>query len=622
MGIQVGGVKGHHRIFALLDDINGQVMLHQLIGPLFGEGQKVAVQTAAFLQVILGQHRVRHGILVQRLFLSIRQLGGCGFYGLLADLFLHLLGGRLLQSLDHGQRRILNGLAAHAQLLADMADCCGTAHVGPIQLASVQLLHSCHIVECVVPAGVAGLNMEIGGIVQHQQGLPVLGAGLGTFSIERQRKLLIGVPGSIHAHRHRFIRHLQKVGVRFRLGQLFRFSHRNQMIQAIQQLSCFCGRFPRFTFLGELLEPVPNTAGVSAAESSGQLPQRILPIVHTISVFIGIIVKGKLVNVGSQLLDRVPLRFRGGGQVNAALLADFLVVTLDVVNQLAGSFVDGLQTGPQLFQLLALGPESNISEAVFAGLNTEILTNGIGNALGLNFLGVSVLGGLFHRRQIFLHLQTPLKLIFVHIAPAILGNSFFCLCFGGKVQAEVVLGAALAHHDDFPGRLRLILFGVMELAVCNLMDSGRNGLHLAHAVPDGDPLLVRGKITVHIGGHRLKLDRDRGRAAQRLQKRFIVRYGPGQAGGQLRQGLAVRLAHIEYLDRAEHGDFNFLFLHNSFAVCVQNSTAPCRNTGFGYAVFRSNAFVGASFIQMETDNFLFEFGCVTPWHDDSLFPVF
>ena len=31
------------------------------------------------------------------------------------------------------------------------------------------------------------------------------------------------------------------------------------------------------------------------------------------------------------------------GQVNAALLADFLVIALDVVNQLAGSLVDGLQ---------------------------------------------------------------------------------------------------------------------------------------------------------------------------------------------------------------------------------------------------------------------------------------
>lgn len=102
MGVQVGGVKSHHRIFALLDDINGQVTLYQLIGPLLGEGQKIADQAAAFLQIVLGQNRVRHGIFVQRLFLSIRQQGGCGFCGLLAGLF--------IQSLDHGQRRILDGL--------------------------------------------------------------------------------------------------------------------------------------------------------------------------------------------------------------------------------------------------------------------------------------------------------------------------------------------------------------------------------------------------------------------------------------------------------------------------------------------------------------------------------
>src|SRR5699024_8827385 len=134
------------------------------------------------------------------------------------------------------------------------------------------------------------------------------------------------------------------------------------------------------------------TAGVSAAECSGQLPQRILPIVHTISVVIGIIVKGKLVDVGSQLLDRVLLRLRGGSQVNAALLADFLIVALDVVNQLTGSLVDGLQAGPQLLQLLVLGPGSDVAEAVLAGLDTEILADCIGNALGLHFLGVAVLG--------------------------------------------------------------------------------------------------------------------------------------------------------------------------------------------------------------------------------------
>src|SRR5699024_4349002 len=72
----------------------------------------------------------------------------------------------------------------------------------------------------------------------------------------------------------------------------------------------------------------------------------------------------------------------------------------------------------------------------------------------------------------------------------------------------------LAHHHDLPGRLRFVLFGVVELTVRGLMDSGGNSLHLAHAFPDGDPLLVRGEIAVHVLGHRLKLDGNRSRAAQ------------------------------------------------------------------------------------------------------------
>ena len=51
-----------------------------------------------------------------------------------------------------------------------------------------------------------------------------------------------------------------------------------------------------------------------------------------------------------------------------------------------------------------------------------------------------------------------------------------------------MLGAALAHHHDLPGRLRFVLFGVVELTVRGLMDSGGNSLHLAHAFPDGDAL--------------------------------------------------------------------------------------------------------------------------------------
>ena len=61
------------------------------------------------------------------------------------------------------------------------------------------------------------------------------------------------------------------------------------------------------------------------------------------------------------------------------------------------------------------------------------------NTLGLHFLGIAVLGGLFHRRLIFLHFQPPLKPILVHIAPAFLGGGLFRLCFGGEVQTEVML---------------------------------------------------------------------------------------------------------------------------------------------------------------------------------------
>ena len=106
--------------------------------------------------------------------------------------------------------------------------------------------------------------------------------------------------------------------------------------------------------------------------------------------------------------------------------------------------------------------------------------------------------------------------------------------------------------------------------MCNFMDSGRNGLHLAHAFPDGDALLVGGKIAVRVGGHRLKLDGNRGRAPQGFQKGFIVRHSPRKAGGQLWQGLAIGLAHIKHLNRAKHGDFNFFFLHDRLTVCIQN----------------------------------------------------
>ena len=226
------------------------------------------------------------------------------------------------------------------------------------------------------------------------------------------------------------------------------------------------------------------------------------------------------------------LRLQVCGQVNAALLADFFVVALNVGDQLTGSLVDGLQAGPQLLQLLVLGPGSDVAKAVFTGLDAEILADRIGNALGLHFLGVAVLSGLFHRRQIFLHLQPPLKPILVHKAPAHFGSKLFCLDLSCKSRLKISYCASTAIHDNFPGLLDFIFFRVVELAVCGLMDSGGNSLHLAHAFPDGDPLLLGGKVAVHVASHRLKLDGDRGRAAQSFHERLIMWHRPGQAGGR------------------------------------------------------------------------------------------
>ena len=411
VGVQVGGIKSHRRILTLLDDINGQVALHQLIGAFFGKGQKVPVHVAALFQIVLGQRGVRHGVFVQMLLRGVRQLGGFRGGGL--GRCLHLLDSRLLQGRNHGQRRILDGLAAHVVHLADFQRGGGQGQLRRVQLAAVQLLHGRHIVERVVPAGVAELNMKIGGIVQHQKGLAVLGAG-------------------------------------FRRGGCF-----------------LCGR----------------------------LRHRL---------------------------------FRLGSQVNAALLADNLIMPVNVRDQFPGRLVDGLQTGTQLRQLLTLAPVGDVAEAVLAGLDTVILANRVGNALGLHLLGVAVF----------------------------------------------LLGRLLVTG---PGRFLLDLGVVMQLAVGDLMDGGGNGLHLAHACPDGDALLVRREIPVHVGGHRLHGERHRRGPAQGLHESLVVLDIPGQGGRQLRQRFPICLAHIEHLHRAEHRDLNFPFLHDDLAILIQHG-------GFGVRV--------------------------------------
>ena len=194
---------------------------------------------------------------------------------------------------------------------------------------------------------------------------------------------------------------------------------------------------------------------------------------------------------------------------------------VDVVNQLTGGLIDSFQTGPQLRQLLTLAPVGDVAEAVLAGLDTVILANRVGNALGLHLLGVAVF----------------------------------------------LLGRLLVTGPD---RFLLSLSVVVQLAVGDLMDGGGNGLYLAHASTDGDALPVRREISVHVGCHRLHRERHRRGPAQRLHESLVVLDVPGQGGRQLRQRFPVCLAYIEHLHRTEHGNLNFPFLHDRLALCVQD----------------------------------------------------
>ena len=122
----------------------------------------------------------------------------------------------------------------------------------------------------------------------------------------------------------------------------------------------------------------------------------------------------------------------------------------------------------------------------------------------------------------------------------------------------------------------LNLFLIVELAVGNLMNRGRNRLHLTHALTNGDFLMIGRKIAVRIGGHCFKSDRHRRTAAQSLHECLIIWHIAGKGGSKLRQRFPVGLAHIKDLDRTKHGDFDFFFLCDDLSVFIQNRSLGIR----------------------------------------------
>ena len=75
----------------------------------------------------------------------------------------------------------------------------------------------------------------------------------------------------------------------------------------------------------------------------------------------------------------------------------------------------------------------------------------------------------------------------------------------------------------------------------NFVDNGRDRLHFAHALADGNALTVQGEEAIGTILQGLEVDRNRRRSPQRLHEDLIVLHITAQIRCELRQGLTVCL---------------------------------------------------------------------------------
>ena len=157
----------------------------------------------------------------------------------------------------------------------------------------------------------------------------------------------------------------------------------------------------------------------------------------------------------------------------------------------------------------------------------------------------------------------------------------------------VPVNAPIGEQSGLVKQLDLIIFlfivqlqavlDVVQLGVGDFMDGGADGLHLAHPLADGDALIVQIEKAVHIAGDGFQLHGDGGGPAQGFHENLIVLYIAPEVGGKRGQRFALGLAHIKHDNRLEHGDFDFLFLHDDVAVLV-----PQGQLGVGVQLFLLN----------------------------------
>ena len=199
-----------------------------------------------------------------------------------------------------------------------------------------------------------------------------------------------------------------------------------------------------------------------------------------------------------------------------ALLLKLGQMAVNIGYQLIGCFSDGFKGGFQLGQLPPGTPTGHIAKGIVRCVQPVVLADGIRHAFGLHLTGAAV---------------WPVSL------------------FGGWG----------------------VLVDGVELGMGDLMDSRFQGLQLTHALVNGNPLFFQMVVAVCAALDVLKGNRHRRRLFQRGEKILILFHAAGQLGhGNVRDFLALGLAHVKDRDDAKGRDFNFPFLGYGLAVCADH----------------------------------------------------
>ena len=207
------------------------------------------------------------------------------------------------------------------------------------------------------------------------------------------------------------------------------------------------------------------------------------------------------------------------GLLRLPLLLKLGKVAVDGGNQLMGGGPDGFKGRPQLFQVFAGTPTSHIPKGIVGRVQSVVLANGIGHALGLHLAGAAVgrVGLLGHR--------------------------------GVRVNG-------------------------VELGMGNLMDGCFQSLQLTHVLLYGDPLFCQVVVAVRTTGDVLKGHRHGGSLFQRLEEVLVLLHIPGQLVHTDRgQGFALGLAHVKDRHDLERRNLCFLYFGQRLAVFVHDRLA-------------------------------------------------